>query len=468
MDGNPVAATAGISEQLAGFAADLNYDAIPERIRTRAKHLILDAVGIALASTRYDFAHRTLSAMAGLGGAGDIGVIGMPARLPVRDAVLVNSVLVHGLDYDDTHTPGIIHTSASAFPCALGVAAHARSSGRDMLSAYIAATESAARIGAVAQGGFHQVGFHPTGMVGVFGCALAAGRLLGANQAQLVMAQGIALSMAAGSLEFLHDGAWTKRMHPGWAAVGGITAATLARQGFVGPSQPYDGRFGLFPAYLGPREADCDYSLATAGLGEVWEVDRVAVKPFPACHFNHAAADATLALVRDHGLSAGQVAHIRVLVPGDAVKTVCEPLAQKRKPLNSYDAQFSIPYIVAASLVRGRFGLAELEPETVSDPQILALAQKIDYEVDPNSPFPKFYSSEVIVTTTDGREIRHREEVNRGASERPLSNDEVIAKFFENAVLAVSRSRAEGICERVLGLDGLADCRVLADDLSDK
>ena len=127
----------------------------------------------------------------------------------------------------------------------------AGASGQAMVTAFVIGVETAARIASVAQGGFHQVGFHPTGMIGVFGCALAAGRLMGLNERQLAMAQGIALSMASGSLEFVEDGAWNKRLHPGWAAQAGMTAAALAREGFVGATKPYDGRFGLFNAYLG-------------------------------------------------------------------------------------------------------------------------------------------------------------------------------------------------------------------------
>src|SRR6202008_4137027 len=151
--------------------------------------------------------------------------------------------------------------------------------------AYAAGIESAIRLAAVGSGPFHQVGFHPTGMIGIFGCTLAAGTLMGLTPQALTMAQGIALSMAAGSLEFLEDGAWTKRMHPGWGAQSGITAAALARQGFVGPSRAYEGRFGLFKAYLQAGIEAERWPRSTAGLGDLWEVMAVAVKPLPACHF---------------------------------------------------------------------------------------------------------------------------------------------------------------------------------------
>lgn len=441
-----------VAPVLAEFAAELDYEAIPAEVRERAKYLILDAVGIAHASTRYDFAHRTLSAVSELG-RGDANVIGLSAKLSLRDAVLMNGLLVHGLDYDDTHTRGVIHPTASCFPTALGVAAQAGLHGRDLLAAYIVGVEVATRLGSVAKGGFHQTGFHPTGLIGTFACALVAGRLQGMNAQQLAMAQGIALSVASGSLEFLQDGAWTKRMHPGWAGVAGITAATLARHGFIGPKATYEGRFGLFNSHLGPLAENCDYTLATAGLGEIWEVTQVAIKPLPACHFTHACADSAIAIARQHSFRVDEIEKVRALVPAEVVKTVCEPVANKQRPQNSYDAQFSIPYAVACGLVRGRFGLAELEDAALADPDVLAVAGKVAYEVDPNSGFPQYYSGEVIVTLRDGREFSHREHVNRGAADRPITNPEIIEKYMENACLAVSPQRAREICDAVLALD---------------
>lgn len=443
-----------VAAALAHFAAELSYEGIPERVRTRAKHLMLDATGIALASTRWDFAHKTLTAVQGLAGSGDITVIGMPARLPLRDAVLLNGALVHGLDFDDTHVPGILHTTAGAFPCALGVSEHYTSSGRDLLTAYVAGVETGCRIATGAVGGFHKNGFHPTGMVATFSSALIAGRLMGATPQQLVMAQGIALSCASGSMEFLDDGAWTKRLHPGWAGVAGITAASLACQGFTGPTAPYEGRYGLYALYMGKFSGEADASLATAGLGEDWEVDRVGVKPYPACHFVHGCVDAALALVAGKNLRADQIERIKVLVPSEVVvNVVCEPQVKKRRPVSDYDAKFSVYYAVAAAIARGRFTLAELEPDALTDPEILALADKVTYAVDSQSNFPQAYSGEVVVQTTDGRELRHREDVNRGAADRPLSNEEIIEKFVNNASITVASRRVDEIKTAMLEME---------------
>ena len=458
------AARTTLAEDLGRFAVELRYDAVPATVRERGKHLILDAVGIAFTSTRYDFAKVPLAALEEFGG-GPAAVIGVGRRLALRDAVLMNGILIHGLDYDDTHSRGVVHATTSSFPCALAVADWQEADGKALLAAYVAAMEVSTRLGAVAKGGFHQVGFHPTGLVGAFGCALAAARLLGLDAHRAAMAQGIALSMASGSLEFLQDGAWTKRMHPGWAGVAGITAAMLAKHGYVGPRETYEGRFGLYASHLGPLAEQADYSLATEGLGRSWQIDEVAIKPIPACHFTHAAADAAIELHKAHGLSGEAIRRVRALVPREVVKTVCEPVANKRAPANSYDAQFSIPYIVATGLLKGRFTLDELEDEALRDAAVLELAGRVEYEVDPASTFPRHYTGEVVIETADGRTLRHREAVNRGCADRPLGNAEIVDKFFDNATRTLSRDRAARVRDAVLTLDERS-ARDLADALS--
>jgi 2-methylcitrate dehydratase PrpD len=452
-----------LSEELARFALGLSYEQIPAAVVDRAKHLILDSVGIALASTKYPFASVSFAAMQELS-TGTSPVIGIGRKLALRDAVLMNGILVHGLDFDDTHSRGVIHGTSSSFPCALALTDREDEDGKALLVAYVAAMEAATRLGAVAKGGFHQVGFHPTGLIGAFGCTLAAARILGLDADQATMAQGITLSTASGSLEFLEDGSWTKRMHPGWAGVVGITAATLAKHGFVGPRGAYDGRFGLYASHLGKYFEQADLALATENLGRSWQINEVAVKPIPACHFTHAAADAAALLHKEHGIAAKDIRRVRVLVPQEVVKTVCEPVANKRNPANSYDAQFSIPYIVATGLTKGRFTLAELEDEALNDRVVHDLAARVDYEIDQDSTFPRHYTGEVVVETADGRTLRQREGINRGCADRPLSNDEVVAKFFDNASRAVSRAAAERIRDAVLGCDR-SNVRSLADAL---
>jgi 2-methylcitrate dehydratase PrpD len=451
-----------ISRALAQFAAGLRYEDIPATVIERAKLHVLDCLGIGLASSGFEFGQRTINALTGLAGEGPYPVLGTPLGLPLRDALLANGTLIHGLDFDDTHSGGVIHASASAVPVMLGVGQREGASGRDALAAYLVGVEASSRIGQAAKNGFHLRGFHPTGLVGAFGATLAAGRLSGMNTAQLAHAQGIVLSMASGSLEFLEDGAWTKRMHPGWAASSAATACALARSGFVGPKRAYEGRFGLFNAYVGAQHPS-DPALCTAALGETWEMLNVAMKPFPACHFNHAFADAALELRRKHAFALDDIAGITARIGAGQTQVVCEPQASKRRPQNAYDAQFSVHYIIATALVRGRFTLTELDEEALADPRVLALTQKTGYEIDPDSAFPRYYSGEVVVRLNDGRELRHREAQNRGSDARPLTAEEIVAKFHGNAGRVMSRARADRVVDAALALDKAASLESVLD-----
>jgi 2-methylcitrate dehydratase PrpD len=452
-----------IAAQIGRWAADVSMDDIPGAVVDRALLHILDCVGLAYAASNYDFAKRALAAVSEFG-VGSTPVIGHSLRLSPRDAALLNGILVHGLDYDDTHLAGVIHASASALPTALSVASHRHLPGKDLVLGYLIALEVSSRVGAAANSGLHAHGFHPTGVVGAFGSAVAAARLGGLNAQGIATAQGFVGSLASGVMEFLETGASTKRVHPGWAAASGITAAAFAKHGFESPPAIYEGRFGLFALHT-PLGHDIDLSKATAGLGDDWEIFRVGIKPYPACHFTHAFADAAQILLETHRFAPSDIESITCLVPEEIVPVVLEPAANKLRPRSDYDAKFSLPFIVSAILNRGRFTLAELEDEALRDPQILALAAKVRYEPDPNKTFPKYFHGEVVVRLKDGREFSHRENDNRGSEQRPLSSQNIEAKFYDNMAMVSSSAHAERVHEAIMGLATETDSATFAEAL---
>ncbi|MEO0424043.1 MAG: MmgE/PrpD family protein [Pseudomonadota bacterium] len=453
-----------IASRLARWALGLRPGDIPAPVREHALLCMLDGVGIGLASGAFPFAARAIAGLRPLASAGDSPVIGQAMRLAPRDAMLLNGILIHGLDFDDTHAGSVVHATASALPTALANGLAHGASGSEALASYIVALEADARLGAVAQGRFQHRGHHPTGMIGAYGATLCAGRLSGLTLEQLVSAQGIVLSMASGSLEFLDDGDWTKRMHPGWAAVSATTATALAAGGFLGPKRAYEGRYGLYNLHLG-----ADHGLDITGVGEdlgaEWETLNIAFKPYPACHFNHAFIDAALALREAPGFAAENVEAITVRLHPRQVGVVCEPFEKKRRPSSDYDAQFSLPYAVAVTLLRGHFTLGDLEAATRSDEEVLALIDRVSYEIDPNSAYPTHYSGEITVAFKDGNRVTQRQAVNRGARENPLAPADVEAKFFANAERVIDRAHAEQIRDLLLNLDQQADLTGLASAL---
>lgn len=462
--GESAAADADLSQAMAGFVEGFDLSRVPAEVIARAKLNILDALGIGFASVGFDFAKRLAVALEEIGGTGDYPVIGMDLRLTQRDSAHLNGTLIHGLDYDDTHSGAVVHTSASAVPTMLSAGLATKADGRRALGAFLIASEAASRIGAAANGGFHQRGFHPTGVVGAFGSAIGASYLYGLSGEQLLDAQGIVLSQAAASLEFLDDGAWTKRNHPAWASVCGQTSAMMAKHGYFGPRKPYDGRYGLFNLYM-RDPAMADPSIMTRRLGDEWSMMGIAFKPYPACHFNHAFADATLALKEKHGLGPSDVKSMTARIHEDQSNVVCEPEANKMHPQNAYDAQFSVHYIMSASLTRGQFTLDELEDEALRDPTILDLCSKSGYEIDPESAYPTYYSGEVVIETMDGRTLSHREAINRGSADNPVSQGDIEEKFFANATRTVSQSKAEAVQSAVMTLETHDSLEILADAL---
>jgi 2-methylcitrate dehydratase PrpD len=440
-----------LAARLAEFAASLHPESIPTAAFERAKLHVLDALGTALAASTCDFADVSAAALHSLGETGEYPVIGRSERLPLRDAMLQNGVLVHGLDFDDTHGASVVHCSASAVPLMLGVGQRCGVSGRAALTAYLLAVEIDARLGAVARGTLQKRGWHPTGIIGAFGCAAAAGHLLGASSRGIADALGITLSMASGNLEFLNDGAWTKRLHPGWAAVAGYTAAAYGQAGFVGPAQAFEGRFGLYRMLL--DDPAPDLSGVLEGLGSQWAIFDNGFKPYPACHFLHAFIDCARHCRALPGFDLAAIDHIEALIHPDQIAIVCEPVDAKLAPQSPYDAQFSLQFCVAATLRLGDFGLDELEPAALSDVATLALAQKVRWQPDPASRYPASYSGALRVYLKNGHVLEAREAINRGAAENPLGPEDVMRKFRRNADRCRALSSSDALIAAVMGLD---------------
>ncbi|HYC47463.1 MAG TPA: MmgE/PrpD family protein, partial [Burkholderiales bacterium] len=302
------------------------------------------------------------------------------------------------------------------------------------------------------------VGFHPTGICGAMGCSLLAGRLMELDHQKLEWAQGVALSLASGTMQPMQDGTWTKRLHPGAAAASGITAAALADGGFTGPAQAYEGRFGFYNIFLSELRTKGDPALVVQGLGERWEFARTSVKLFPACHQMHAFMNAAIKIADEHRFRPEDIERVETLVADVARELVCEPAEAKRRPQSSYAAQFSLQYGMAASLTRKRFGLQEIEAPAYTEPALLELARKVDYAIDPNAAFPKKRSGEVIVTLKNGAKLRERQEID---PDEPASAEAITRKFFDNAELAIPRSRAEKIRDVILALEKQPGARAL-------
>ncbi len=437
---------------LGRFASQLACaDLPPEAVRCARRHL-LDVFGVAIRGRGHENAANALRAMDALDGSrGDISVWGAERRLSAPCAALVNGVAAHVLDYDDTHTDAIVHGSAVVAPVVMALAQQRDASGEELLAAFVAGWEVAARVGLAAKGSFHRRGFHTTSIAGVFGAAAAAARMLRLGPDATAHAIALAGSQASGINEYLSNGSSAKSLHTGWSANAGIVAACLAGSGMTGPMSVFEGRDGVLRAYGEPDRADPD--ALVDGLGSRWEVARVSIKPYPCCHFAHAFIDCVGALGR-HGANAENIAAMECVVPELESALICEPLERKLRPDTPYAAKFSLPFLLASRIADGAVGHRTFEAANLGRADLLALAARVTYRVaaPDETPFPRTFPGWVEATLTDGRRIVERLDVNAGHPDNPLGFEQVAAKYRENAVEALGEAGADRLLALVTAL----------------
>ena len=447
------------AEQLAALAGRVVKNGLPARLRAAVAGRVLDLLGNCLAALSERPAEVAAATVGEWGGAPDATAIGSATRLPTPSAALVNGTLAHSLDFDDTHLPSVLHPSAAVIPAALAVAEQSDASGPSFLDAVAVGVEVTCRLGMAgydeqhANSVFFDRGQHATAICGTVGAAVAAGMLRGLTAAQLTSAIGIACSMGSGVIEANRTGGTVKRVHCGWAAHAGVVAAALAWHGLTGPPTVIEGRFGLLRAFCGDR---FDVHAVTRDLGERWESDRIFVKPYPCNHFTHAGVDAALR-IRRTGLDPAAITEITLGVPEPALRTIAEPIADKRRPLSGYHGAFSGPYTVAAALLGGGgLGVSheDFTDRAVADPARLALAARVSLRADPECTriFPHQFPAVLTVRLGNGDVLEERVSHNRGGPQNPLAPQELTAKFRMNAARAVDEAAADELAELVAGL----------------
>lgn len=440
-----------VARRYARFVLGLRLDAVPAPVVAKATELVLDILGSCLASARQDFGRAVLRTCEALGGAHESTLIGAKAKVGAANAVLANGTLAHGLDFDDTREDAIVHTGSVAVTTALAVGEALGASGGAVLEALIAGVEVMCRVGLAVPGKFHARHYHPTALCGSFAAAAVAGKLHGLTEDQLVHAFGICGSQASGVIEYLADGTWTKRLHPGWAAHAGVVAALLARSGFSGPQTVFEGAHGFYAAFAGGVE-ESRLGPLTDSLGTSWELQQLTFKPYPCGSIAHPYMDCALRLRERHGVRPDDIAEVRCRTAAGPVPRLWEPLSAKHRPPNGYASKFSLPYLLAVIFVKGRATLAEFTDEAVSDRAVLDVAGRVSYELDPTIDYPRQFIGHVAVRLRDGRLLEEGQDHPRGGPDFPMTLDELRAKFRGNAALAMPDAQASGVIRTVEAL----------------
>lgn len=437
-----------VARRFARFVTDLALEDLPPAVVTRATLLALDTIGSCLASSTMEFGRTVIQAALRLGGTPESTLIGGKVKVAAANAVLANGALAHGLDFDDTREDAIVHTGSVAVPTALALGEAVGAPGSAVVEALVAGVEVMCRIGLAVPGKFHARNFHPTALSGSFAAAAVSGKLTGLTEDQLVHAFGICGSQASGIIEYLADGSWTKRLHPGWAAHAGVVAALLAQSGFTGPERVFEGQQGFYQAFAGGYDATgMDQLLGSLGKG--WEVEQLTFKPYPCGSIAHPYMDCALRLRERNAIRPDQIAEIQCRTAEGPIPRLWEPLAAKQRPPNGYAAKFSLPYLVAVILVKGTAGLADFTDEAIRDERVLQVAAKVRYEVDPTIAYPKQFVGHVRIRCTDGRVLEAEQPHPRGGPDLPMSRQELETKFRDNAGLLLAKDKIEQIIGEV-------------------
>src|ERR1700742_1832619 len=438
------------TETLAGYVADLKFDDIPPEVLDRAKVLTLDFLGSAIrARAEAESTPSMLKMLAALklDASGEATVFGDSKTWTPAVAALLNGALGHSLDFDDTHADSSLHPSAPVVPAAFAVGEMVGASGREVLTAIVAGYEVCCRLGNALDPTSHYArGFHPTAPAGTYGAAAAAAKLFGLSQDQIVAAFGVSGSQAAGSLQFLVNGAWNKRYQVGAAAMNGVIAATLARNGFVGSTEAVEGKHGLLIGYSDNAHPD----KAVAGLGEIYETMKIGVKPYPSCRYTHAALDALIAMRREHNITPDQVKRVEIGLHRNGI-TLTGDAATKRHPTSIVGGQFSMFFTGAVALDQGRFGWDDYA--RLGEASINTLADRFDVVQDDRLESGRShpFGARVTIATGDGTHERLFADPSGEPSSFPDAR--AMQQKFLTLARPVLNGRADQLADAILSLE---------------
>ena len=419
--------TPAVAEALAERIASLDIARLPPEVRETCERLLIDVIGLCAISRGTDYVRAALAAWSS--DPGRATAIGHAGQIGAAAAAFVNGTAAHGEDFDDTFEGGPVHAGAVVVPAVLAAAEQERRSGASALIGIAAGAETICRLSLVVPKAVHKAGFHPTAVFGTVAAAAGVAATLGLESRQIVDALGIAGSMASGIIEYLAEGAWTKRMHPGWAAQSGLRAALLGRAAFSGPRTVFEGVHGLFAGFA--RTEDGNYSALLDGFGERWHMTGVAFKPFPCGTMIQPYVDCARRLGKR--VDSKDVIELVARVAEGTVHRLWEPLAEKQRPPNGYAAKFSAPWCIAAGFVSGHLGLDAFADGAVADPAVRALAAKVRYEIDAANPYPFEYTGDLRARVSGGAVLEERQPHLRGGAREPLTRADLEEKLRSNA-----------------------------------
>ena len=420
-----------VASEFAEFITSVRTEQIPSSAKRAAQNSFLDIAGLCVAARGTDY---IAAVRAGWDGEGSCTAFGHARTIDAAGAAVLNGTAAHGEDYDDTYEGQPVHTGAVVIPAVFAACERYGRSGADALRGCVAGMELMCRTALVAPTAIHKAGFHPTAVIGTMGATAGVGVALGLNAVQLTQALGIAGSMASGIIEYLAEGTWPKRLHPGWSAQCGLRAALLGQHGFTGPRSVLEGEHGFFKAFA-VAEIERDYTPVTKDLGQTWLMSDIAFKPYACGTMTQPYIDCAIKLSKT-GINLEDIEAIVCEVGEGTVHRLWEQAEEKKKPTTPYSAKFSGPFCIAVGLVDQAAGLEQFTQVKIDDATIIDLAAKVSYRIDPANEYPRNYSGHIHATMKDGTTHEVNQPHLRGGVREPLSRDELAQKFEANLTFA--------------------------------
>lgn len=429
----------GATRDLAEWAVRTRYEDLPAEVVHEVNRDIINVLGVALYSARDPSLSILLRMFEEEGGKPRATVWGTGFRTTLANAALANGYLAHLEDYDDTHFPTVIHPTSPTLPAAFVLAEASQASGRDLLAAVALGIEACCRVSLSVHPWHYDEGWHITGTMGVFGAAVAAGRLSGLDTDGMVAALGIAGTQAAGVREVF--GSMSKPLHAGRAAQAGLVAATLAKGGFTSTQTILEGRRGVGAVMSSER----DFGRLTDGLGERWEIFQNGLKPYACGVVSHAAIDAAIALRGRPGFDAETVESIEA-----QVHHLVPELMGRAEPRVGLEGKFSVQHCIAAGLVDGAAYPDQFSDAKVADPRLAGLRRKVELVVDEAIAEDEV---KLRLTLKDGSVLEEHVEHATGSPRNPLSDARLEEKFVTLAGRTLGEPGAKALLERLWRLE---------------
>jgi len=385
-------------------------------------------------------------------------LIGTKKRAPYIYSALGNGSAGHAIEMDDVNNESSLHPGVVIFPAALATGEMFEATGKRLIEAVVSGYEVMIRLGkALGPKSSYARGFHPTGTCGVFGSSVTASKIMGLREGKITNAMGIAGSQAAGSMEYLAQGAWTKRFHAGWAAHSGMIAALLGQKGFKGPTTIIEGRDGFLHAYSN----GADESKVFEGIGSGFEILRTSIKPYSCCRYMQPPIDAILKIVRENNLKPAQVEKVRLGLLSAGLSLIAEPAKIKYRPQSIVDAQFSMPFGAAVAILYRKAGVNEFQLSKVQSEEVKQMMDKVEYQVNPelDRTFPKQWCATAEIFTKDGKRFFTKVQFCKGDPENPLSWEELIEKFHNLCYRIWDKERRARVIAQVRYLEKIRNLK---------